>query len=81
MVVKIYGHHGSSCTKRVAVTLREYNVPYEIILVDLPKGAHKSAEHLKIQPFGQIPVLVRYIDSAFVVFRLDYAGVSIVDNV
>jgi glutathione S-transferase len=32
-------------------------VEYELVTVDLMKGEHKSPEHLKLQPFGAIPVL------------------------
>jgi glutathione S-transferase len=34
------------------------NVPYELKVVDLSKGAHKQPDFLAKQPFGQIPVLV-----------------------
>jgi glutathione S-transferase len=42
---------GSGC-------LREKNVPYKLVLVDMSNGEHKSPEHLEKQPFGQVP----YID-------------------
>lgn len=32
-------------------------VPYEVVTVDLSKGAHKQPEHLARQPFGQIPAI------------------------
>jgi len=66
MVLKLHGMHLSTCTKRVATVLAEKKVPFELIPVDLYKGEHKSAEHLKKQPFGQIP----YIDDdGFILFE------------
>jgi glutathione S-transferase len=38
--------------------LREIGAPFELQLVDRTKGAHKSAEYLKLNPNGLIPVLV-----------------------
>ncbi|KAF9475961.1 thioredoxin-like protein [Pholiota conissans] len=58
MVLKLYGHPLSTCTRRVAVVLHEKNVPFEFHSIDLAKGEHKSAEFLEKQPFGQVP----YID-------------------
>ncbi|KAG0702831.1 thioredoxin-like protein [Suillus ampliporus] len=58
MVLKFYGFSTSTCTLRVAVVLKEKNVPFEFIPVDLLKGAHKAPEFVANQPFGQVP----YID-------------------
>ncbi|KAG1870740.1 thioredoxin-like protein [Suillus subalutaceus] len=58
MVLKLYGFTTSTCTLRVAVVLKEKNVPFEFISVDLTKGAHKAPEFTAYQPFGQVP----YID-------------------
>ena len=38
--------------------LEELGVPYRLALVDRDQGAHKSAEYLKLNPAGLIPVLV-----------------------
>jgi len=38
--------------------LRELAVPFELKYVDRASGAHKSAEYLKLNPNGLIPVLV-----------------------
>ncbi|OJA12276.1 hypothetical protein AZE42_08150 [Rhizopogon vesiculosus] len=58
MVLKLYGYSTSTCTLRVAVVLKEKNVPFEFIAVDLTKGEHKAPEFTAHQPFGQVP----YID-------------------
>jgi glutathione S-transferase len=62
MVLKLYGYHMSTCTRRAAVVLQEKKVPYEFIPVDITKGEHKQPEYLKSQPFGQVPYLVRSQD-------------------
>lgn len=58
MVLKLYGSAVSTCTRRVAVVLKEKEVPYEFIPVDFTKGENKTPEYLSKQPFGQVP----YID-------------------
>lgn len=66
MVLKLYGNALAGCTQRVLVTLKEKNVPYELIKVDLTKGEHKTPAYLEKQPFGQIP----YIDDdGFILFE------------
>jgi glutathione S-transferase len=55
--MKIFGHPGSTCTRKVLMTLNETATPYELVLVDLAKAEHKQPAHLARQPFGQIPVL------------------------
>ncbi|KAG6820933.1 hypothetical protein H0H93_009169 [Arthromyces matolae] len=58
MVLKLYGYPVSTSTQRVAIVLIEKQVPFELVVVDLNKGEHKTPAHLEKQPFGQIP----YID-------------------
>jgi len=65
-LLKIYGSPLSTCTRRVAIVLKEKEVPYEVITIDFAKGEHKSAEYREKQPFGQIP----YIDDdGFILFE------------
>ncbi|KAJ3023975.1 hypothetical protein HKX48_008589 [Thoreauomyces humboldtii] len=64
--IKVHGLAMSTCTQRVATTLREKNVPFEIVDVDFSTGEHKSAPHLVHQPFGQIPFIV---DDGFELFE------------
>lgn len=59
MVLKLYGFPISTCTKRVAVTLKEHNVPYELVVINITKGVQKDPAYKEIQPFGQIPYIVR----------------------
>jgi glutathione S-transferase len=66
MVLKLYGSALSGSTRRVALVLREKEVPYEFVLVDMSKAEHKTPEYLKNQPFGQVP----YIDDdGFILFE------------
>jgi glutathione S-transferase len=58
MVLKLFGHPFSTCTKRVLTVLEETGTPYEIVRVDVLGGEHKGDAFLARQPFGQIPVLV-----------------------
>lgn len=51
MVLKLHGMTGSTCTKRVAVVLKEKNVTFEFVPVDVMAGAHKQPEYLKKQPY------------------------------
>lgn len=55
--MKVFGHPASTCTRKVLLTLNEKHQGYEFITVNLAKGEHKSAEHLKHQPFGVVPVI------------------------
>ncbi|CCM06590.1 uncharacterized protein FIBRA_08868 [Fibroporia radiculosa] len=58
MAIKLYGFGPSHCTRRVALILKEMNVPYELVSVDMLKNEHKASSFVEKQPFGQVP----YID-------------------
>ncbi|KXN86668.1 Glutathione S-transferase F12 [Leucoagaricus sp. SymC.cos] len=66
MVLQLYGYIQSTCTKRVALTLHEKNVPFVFHNVDIVKGEQKSTDHKAKQPFGQVPFID---DDGFVVFE------------
>ncbi|RYE89161.1 MAG: glutathione S-transferase family protein [Myxococcales bacterium] len=53
--MKLFGHPGSTCTRKVLCTMNELGVSHEFELVDLAKGEHKLEANLKRQPFGKIP--------------------------
>jgi len=66
MVLTLHGSPMSTCVRRVAVVLKEKEIPFTFVLVDMQKGEHKSPEYLAKQPFGQIP----YIDDdGFVLYE------------
>ncbi len=56
-MIKLYGHPGSTCTRTVLFSLEENAIPYELTLVDIMKGEHKSLGHIARQPFGQLPAI------------------------
>ncbi|KAI5121726.1 hypothetical protein M0805_009019 [Coniferiporia weirii] len=59
MVLKLYGQPFSAATQNVIVTLKELNVPYELVPVSIITGEHKGTDYLETkQPFGQVPVLI-----------------------
>jgi glutathione S-transferase len=66
MVLKIHGVEWSLCTQRVLTTLKEKQVPYEIVVVDFIAGEHKGEKYLQKQPFGVLPVLE---DDGFFVYE------------
>jgi len=58
MGLTVIGVALSTCTSRVLATLFEKNVEdFQIKPVDYFNGEHKKPAHLKLQPFGVIPVL------------------------
>ncbi|KAI0785898.1 glutathione S-transferase [Abortiporus biennis] len=58
MALKLYGNPFSTCTRRVITVLKEYNVPYEMVVIDFSKGEHKAPGFVEHQPFGQVPYIV-----------------------
>ena len=55
--LKLYRHPLSGHSHRVQLALSLMGLPHELIDVDLKKGAHKASDFLKLNPFGQVPVL------------------------
>jgi glutathione S-transferase len=55
--VKLYSFPLSGHSHRVRLFLSLTGVKYDLVEVDLAKGAHKQPEFLKLNPFGQVPVL------------------------
>lgn len=58
------------CTRRLAVICKELGLEYKLIEVDLYRGAHKTKEFLKKQPFGQVPVMD--VRQRILAFKLDF---------
>jgi len=55
--IKVHGYHASMATVMVLCCLNEKEVEYELVLVDLPTGAHKKPEYLALNPFGVVPTI------------------------
>jgi glutathione S-transferase len=56
--MKLYHHPLSGHSHRARLFLNLLGVDHEEVFVDLAKGVHKSPDYLKLNAFGQIPVLV-----------------------
>ncbi|KAH6986403.1 glutathione S-transferase-like protein [Ilyonectria sp. MPI-CAGE-AT-0026] len=57
MAPVLYGSVGYICTNRVLLAAAELGEELEFVHVDTMKGEHKTAEYLKIHPWGRIPTL------------------------
>ena len=55
--MKLYHHPLSGHAHRARLFVSFLVLPHELVEVDLGAGAHKSPEFLKLNPFGQVPVL------------------------
>ena len=53
----VHGTSISSNTTKVLYVAEELGIDYEYTNVNLPKGEHKSPEHLKRHPLGKLPTL------------------------
>jgi len=65
--MKLYHHPLSGHSHRAHLLLSLLGLPHELVEVDLKAGAHKNPDFLKLNPFGQVPVL-------------DDAGVIVADS-
>jgi glutathione S-transferase len=57
-MLKLYDYPDCPFSQKVRVVLAEKDLEYEKIFVDLRKGEQKSAEFLRLNPYGKVPVLV-----------------------
>ncbi|ACK72321.1 Glutathione S-transferase domain protein [Gloeothece citriformis PCC 7424] len=57
-MIKLYGHELSGNSYKVQLLLSLLKIDHDYIRVDLMAGEHKQIEFLKLNPFGQVPVLV-----------------------
>jgi glutathione S-transferase len=55
--MKLYHHPLSGHAHRACLFASLLQLPHELVEVDLQAGAHKTPEFLRMNPFGQIPVL------------------------
>ena len=58
MPMKFYMTPGS-CSTGIHILLEELELPFEVYIVNLPKGDHLKPEYLAINPKATIPALVR----------------------
>ena len=55
--IKLHGFHLSGHSHRVALFLALLKLPYVLVDVDLPAGAHKHPAFLAMNAFGEVPVI------------------------
>ena len=55
--IKLHGFHLSGHSHRVALFLALLKLPYVLVDVDLPAGAHKQPAFLALNAFGEVPVI------------------------
>ena len=60
--MRLYYHPRSSNSRRVLLTAHHLGLNLDLVIVDLARGEHKTAEYLQLNPNGKIPILV---DGAF----------------
>ena len=56
-MIDFYGY-GTVNGHKVALMLEETGLPYRFHYVDMAKGAHQTADFLKVNPIGKIPAIV-----------------------
>ena len=62
--MRLYWHPFSVFPRRIRVALREKRIACEEVEVDIPGGAHRTPEFLRLNPAGKLPILE---DDGFVV--------------
>jgi glutathione S-transferase len=55
--MKLYVHPLSGHSHRAQLFASLVGTPHDLVEIDLKAGAHKRPEFLKLNPFGQVPVL------------------------
>ena len=56
-MIRLYDYPDCSFCQKVRIVLAEKDLEYETELVDLKAGEHRTAEFLKLNPYGKVPVL------------------------
>jgi glutathione S-transferase len=54
----LYDHPDCPFGMKVRIVLAEKDWDYDLVTVDLAAGQHRQPEFLKLNPYGQVPVLV-----------------------
>ncbi len=65
-MIRLHTHPFSTFARRVSIALIEKRIPYEPVIVDLAKRAHRKPEFLAINPYSRVPALE---EDGFVLFE------------
>ncbi len=57
-MIKLYDFPQSPNCQKVKLVLAEKDLSYETVFVDLIKNAQRSADFLRLNPYGKVPVLI-----------------------
>src|SRR5262249_3118355 len=57
MAIKLYDAMPSSNSDRVKIALHEKGLSYQRMTLDLAKKDQKRPEHLRLNPYGKVPVI------------------------
>ncbi len=57
-MIKLYTHPQSPCAQKVRIVLKEKELTWEPVHVDLPNKENLRPEYLKLNPLGVVPTLV-----------------------
>jgi glutathione S-transferase len=68
MLLKFYMTPGS-CSTGIHILLEELDLPFEVTIVNLPRGDHTTPDYLAMNPKATIPTLVRNDGSALTEFQ------------
>lgn len=56
--MRLYDYPDCPFAQKVRIVLAEKELEYETVFVDLRKGEQRTAEFLKLNPYGRVPVLI-----------------------
>lgn len=56
--MRLYDYPECPFAQKVRIVLAEKELEYETVFVDLRKGEQRTAEFLKLNPYGRVPVLI-----------------------
>lgn len=56
-MIRLYQTQTSPYCHRVRIVLAEKGLDYQIVPIELSKGDHKTAQFLRLNPIGKVPVL------------------------
>ncbi|KRB89053.1 glutathione S-transferase family protein [Noviherbaspirillum sp. Root189] len=70
-------YYPSNASLAPHMLLEELGVPYQLVLVDRDKNAHKGADYLRLNPTGRIPA---FVDGDLVLFETAAICLHLVDT-